>query len=102
VLSQLDDKEALYCLGKDCKVLRYTLEASLAKAEESSVLRTLVSWQDILGAVRDGDVTTAHLERIERPTDFERILARERGRRIQDYERFVRACKKVSDAKIPL
>ena len=102
VLSQPDNREALHSLRKDCKSLRYTLELSLAETDKSSAVGTLVSWQDILGAVRDGDVTIAYLESIERSAGVERILVRERGRRAQDYERFAGAFRKLPNANNPL
>jgi CHAD domain-containing protein len=100
VLSQPDNKEALHDLRKDCKRLRYTLEFSLAEPEESREVRTLLSWQDLLGAVRDGDVTIDYLEGLEKSIDVEKILAGERRGRSHDYERFTEACEKVSDARI--
>ncbi len=101
VTAHPEDKAALHGLRKDCKRLRYTLELSLARPSESKVVKTLVSWQDLLGAVRDADVTIEFLQRIERSAEVEEILTWERSKRREAYEKFVRSSKETFDVKIP-
>jgi len=96
VLSDPDDKEALHALRKDCKRLRYILELTPQEGEGSGLVMTLTSWQDLLGAVRDGDVTVEYLEGLERSAPVDKVLRAERARRRQDYEGFAAACAALS------
>jgi CHAD domain-containing protein len=92
VLSNPDDKEELHALRKDCKRLRYVLELTPQGGKYSGLIRTLTSWQDLLGAVRDGDVTVEYLDASERSAALERVLRAERARRRRDYQKFAAAC----------
>jgi len=91
-LADAGDKEALHDLRKDCKRLRYTLELLPVKGKETR-LKTLRLWQDLLGAIRGGDVTIGYLQAMGRLPEVDGILGKERIRRARDYEMFVRAWK---------
>ena len=101
VLADPQGKEELHSLRKDCKKLRYTMELSLQRPEESKVVKTLTSWQDLLGEVRDADVTIEYLKKAGRSRDLDRLLAQERGKRAREYEKFVALFGEAPGAKIP-
>ena len=92
VLSEPDGTEALHALRKDSRRLRYSLEGMPLHGEDSTLVKTLTLWQDLLGAVRDGDVTIYYLEGLERSAIVDRILNTESARRRHDYEKFARTC----------
>jgi len=92
VLAEPDKTVVLHSLRKDCKRLRYTLELVPEHGEESKLVKTMRSWQDLLGEVRDGDVAIGYLEGVGRSAAVDEILKAERNRRRRDYEKFVRAC----------
>lgn len=102
VLAEPDKTEALHSLRKDCKRLRYTLELVPVHGEDSELIETLISWQDLLGAVRDGDVTIDYLEGLERSVvAVDKILRAENGRRKHDYEKFAGTCRETFGARLP-
>jgi len=96
VLANPDDTKALHSLRKDCKRMRYTLELTPVQGENPRLLKTLISWQDLLGSVRDGDVVIGYLEGLERSSTIDEILRAERSRRKHDYDAFVAACTGLS------
>jgi len=95
VLAEPDDTVALHALRKDCKRLRYTIELVLARGEDSKLAKTMRLWQDLLGAVRDGDVAIGYLEGQEGSAEVGEILRTERARRRQDYEKFTKAASRL-------
>lgn len=79
----------LHTLRKDCKRLRYVLELG-PRGKMKRSLSTLESWQDLLGAIRDSDVTIAYLRSLPKTADVERILNAEARLRRKHYDSFVR------------
>lgn len=55
---------------------------------------TLTAWQDLLGAVRDGDVTIDYLTALGRSAAVVPILRAERSQRKRDDEKFMRLAKR--------
>lgn len=79
----------LHTLRKDCKKLRYVLELASDRRAERTV-STLESWQDVLGAIRDSDVTIQYLRSRPKTPEAERILSEEARLRRENYDRFAR------------
>lgn len=65
VVSDIEKQAELHELRKDCKKLRYILEATEPSGESSveSVIGLLEGMQDILGAIHDSDIMLLHLAR---------------------------------------
>jgi CHAD domain-containing protein len=101
ILAEPDKTAVLHSLRKDCKRLRYTLELMPVHGENSKLIKTMRSWQDLLGVVRDGDVAIDYLEGLERSVAVDEILTAERSRRRHDYEKFAETCRETSGAKLP-
>ncbi len=88
VLAEPENTVALHTLRKDCKRLRYTLELMPVRGEDARLVKTMRLWQDLLGEVRDGDVTIDYLEGLGGSAEVGEILRAERDRRGRDYEKF--------------
>ena len=100
VLAEPGNVAMLHSLRKDCKRLRYMLELMPTHRENARLAETMKSWQSLLGEVRDGDVTIEYLEGLERSPAVDEMLKAERSRRRRDYERFARACRETSGARL--
>ncbi len=94
VLSDSSKVKELHRLRKDCKKLRYILEAASAdsKREYAKAIRgkDLEEVQDLLGAVHDSDVTIEYLNSIKNS----QLAKKEAANRKQLYLAFVRYMKK--------
>jgi CHAD domain-containing protein len=79
----------LHELRKDCKKLRYLLE--LTNHDESAVFISKIrEMQDVLGFIRDCDITIDFLKKQEKKYDSVRIIIKsELEKRNQLYEKFV-------------
>jgi CHAD domain-containing protein len=88
VRAEPDNTVVLHSLRKDCKRLRYALELVPAHGDDAELVKTMRLWQDLLGAVRDGDVTIGYLEGLGGSEEVGGILRAERDRRRRDYEKF--------------
>ena len=87
--------EELHELRKDCKKLRYLLE--LTGKENNNAIRmikTLQNIQDILGSIRDSDVTIDYLKKLEPSKEIQEIVNNEIEQRKEKYEEFLRFCKR--------
>lgn len=76
--------EQLHELRKDCKKLRYLLELTNHE-EPSSFISKLKEMQDVLGAIRDSDITLEFLKK----HNLEPIIKAESEKREQLYKKFV-------------
>lgn len=82
--------EELHALRKDCKKLRYLLEI-LGKEDNNAIrmVKTLQNIQDILGSVRDYDVTIEYLKKLEPSKEIQDIISNETELRRLKYEEFL-------------
>jgi CHAD domain-containing protein len=82
--------EELHALRKDCKKLRYLLEI-LGKEDNNAIrmVKTLQNIQDILGSVRDYDVTIEYLKKLEPSKEIQDIISNEIELRRLKYEEFL-------------
>jgi CHAD domain-containing protein len=101
VLTEPEKTKELHSLRKDCKRLRYTLELMPVDQENSELIKALTSWQDLLGEIRDGDVTISYLEGLERSVAVDEILRSESTRRRHDYQKFAGTFRENSRARLP-
>ena len=100
VLSDSSKVEELHRLRKDCKKLRYILEmvppAGRKKYERAvSLALALEELQDLLGAIRDSDITIEYLEG-SRTKVARELAAREAGNRDRLYRDLVRRAKQAT------
>lgn len=100
VLSDSSKVEELHRLRKDCKKLRYILEmvppASRKKYERVvSLALALEELQDMLGAIRDSDITIEYLQGSRTKVAGE-LAAREAGNRDRLYRDLVRRAKQAT------
>lgn len=100
VLSDSGNLQELHALRKDCKKLRYVLEAlpaDVAKKYENKVSSAidkqaqgsmlLEKLQDIIGEVRDSDITIQYLKDVRSKTAGD-LIAKESANRRRLYEEF--------------
>lgn len=80
--------EDLHRLRKEYKKLRYVLELT-EEPESSNFMKNLKQLQDILGSIRDNDITIDFLEKIPSKYKTDEILKKENDSRIQMYQKFV-------------
>ncbi|HJT83047.1 MAG TPA: CHAD domain-containing protein [Nitrososphaeraceae archaeon] len=82
--------EELHALRKDCKKLRYLLEI-LGKEDNNAIrmVKTLQNIQDILGSIRDYDVTVEYLKKLEPSKEIQDIINNEIEQRRVKYEEFL-------------
>ena len=95
--------EELHALRKDCKKLRYLLEI-LGKEDNNaiSMVKTLQNIQDILGSIRDYDVTIEYLKKLEPSKEIQDIINNEIEQRRVKYEEFlIFARRRLHISKIP-
>lgn len=100
VLSDSSKVEELHRLRKDCKKLRYILEmvppAGRKKYERAvSLALALEELQDMLGAIRDSDITIEYLQGSRTKIAGE-LAAREAGNRDRLYRDLVRRAKQAT------
>jgi CHAD domain-containing protein len=100
VLSDSSKVEELHRLRKDCKKLRYILEmvppAGRKKYERAvSLALALEELQDLLGAIRDSDITIEYLQG-SRTKVARELAAREAGNRDRLYRDLVRRAKQAT------
>jgi CHAD domain-containing protein len=100
VLSDSSKVEELHRLRKDCKKLRYILEmvppAGRKKYERAvSLALVLEELQDLLGAIRDSDITIEYLQG-SRSKIARELAAREAGNRDRLYRDLVRRAKQAT------
>lgn len=89
--------EELHELRKDCKKLRYLLELMGKDNNNNNAIRmikTLQNIQDILGSIRDSDVTIDYLKNLEQSKEIQEIINNEIDHRRAKYEEFLRFCKR--------
>lgn len=78
----------LHELRKDCKKLRYLLE--LTNHEKSpNFINKIKEMQDVLGSIRDCDITLDFLIKQEKSTALDSIIKSESEKREQLYKKFV-------------
>jgi len=82
--------QELHALRKDCKKLRYLLEI-LGKEDINAIkmVKTLQNIQDILGSLRDYDVTIDYLKKLEPSKEIQDIVNNEIEQRRLKYEEFL-------------
>jgi hypothetical protein len=100
VLSDSSKVKELHRLRKDCKKLRYILEmvppAGRKKYERAvSLALALEELQDLLGAIRDSDITIEYLQG-SRTKVARELAAREAGNRDRLYRDLVRRAKQAT------
>ncbi|MGZ5500331.1 MAG: CHAD domain-containing protein, partial [Nitrososphaeraceae archaeon] len=88
----------LHELRKDCKKLKYILEL-LAKDNNKNntaigLIKTLQNIQDILGSIRDYDITIDYLKKLELTKEIQELVNNEIEQRRLKYEEFLRFCKR--------
>lgn len=89
----------LHELRKDCKKLKYILELSVKDNNNKNnisigLIKTLQNIQDILGSIRDYDVTIDYLKKLEPSKEIQEIVNNEIEQRRLKYEEFLRFCKR--------
>ncbi len=87
--------EELHELRKDCKKLRYFLEL-LGTGNNNAIrmIKILQNIQDILGSIRDYDITIDYLNKLEPSKEIQEIINSEIEHRRIKYEEFLRFCKR--------
>lgn len=87
--------EELHELRKDCKKFRYLLEL-LGKENNNAIamVKILQNIQDILGSIRDYDITIDYLKKLEPSKEIQEIINNEIEHRRAKYEEFLRFCKR--------
>ena len=88
VLKDSENVKELHLFRKICKRLRYLLEVDLMREGSSRLIDLLRKWQDLLGEIRDSDITIDYLMRFRESKSAE-ALATERNVRDHAYEKFV-------------
>ncbi|HET9806717.1 MAG TPA: CHAD domain-containing protein [Nitrososphaeraceae archaeon] len=91
--------EELHELRKDCKKLKYILELLIKDNNNKNniamgVIKTLQNIQDILGSIRDYDITIDYLKKLEPSKEIQEIVNNEIEQRRLKYEEFLRFCKR--------
>ena len=89
----------LHELRKDCKKLKYILELLVKDNNKKNntvirLIKTLQNIQDILGSIRDYDVTIDYLKKLEPSKEIQEIVNNEIEQRRLKYEEFLRFCKR--------
>ena len=91
--------EELHELRKDCKKLKYILELLIKDNNNKNniamgLIKTLQNIQDILGSIRDYDITIDYLKKLEPSKEIQEIVNNEIEQRRLKYEEFLRFCKR--------
>ena len=89
----------LHELRKDCKKLKYILELLVKDNNNKNntamgLIKTLQNIQDILGSIRDYDITIDYLKKLEPSKEIQEIVNNEIEQRRLKYEEFLRFCKR--------
>jgi CHAD domain-containing protein len=90
----------LHELRKDCKKLKYILELLVKDDNKNKnnpaigLIKTLQNIQDILGSIRDYDITIDYLKKLEHSKEIQEIVNNEIEQRRLKYEEFLRFCKR--------
>ena len=90
----------LHELRKDCKKLKYILELLVKDNNKNKnniamgLIKTLQNIQDILGNIRDYDITIDYLKKLEPNKEIQEIVNNEIEQRRLKYEEFLRFCKR--------
>ena len=89
----------LHELRKDCKKLKYILELLVKDNNNKNniamrLIKTLQNIQDILGSIRDYDITIDYLKKLEPTKEIQEIVNNEIEQRRLKYEEFLRFCKR--------
>jgi CHAD domain-containing protein len=89
----------LHELRKDCKKLKYILELLIKDNNNKNnialgLIKTLQNIQDILGSIRDYDITIDYLKKLEPSKEIQEIVHNEIEQRRLKYEEFLRFCKR--------
>jgi CHAD domain-containing protein len=90
----------LHELRKDCKKLKYILELLIKDNNNNNnniamgLIKTLQNIQDILGSIRDYDITIDYLKKLEPSKEIQEIVNNEIEQRRLKYEEFLRFCKR--------
>jgi len=98
ITNSLKIKE-LHELRKDCKKLKYILELLVKDNNNKNntamgLIKTLQNIQDILGSIRDYDITIDYLKKLEPSKEIQEIVNNEIEQRRLKYEEFLRFCKR--------
>ncbi|MBY9021837.1 MAG: CHAD domain-containing protein, partial [Candidatus Lokiarchaeota archaeon] len=97
ITNSLKIKE-LHELRKDCKKLKYILELLEKDNNKNNtaigLIKTLQNIQDILGSIRDYDITIDYLKKLEHSKEIQEIINNEIEQRRLKYEEFLRFCKR--------
>jgi CHAD domain-containing protein len=95
VINNASKIEELHELRKDCKKLRYFLEL-MGKENNNAIkmIKTLKNIQDILGSIRDTDITIDFLKKLEPSKEIQEIINNEIEQRRAKYQEFLIFCKR--------
>ena len=95
-----DPKNAreIHKLREDSRRLRFTLEMDKTP-ETSKLLPVLESWQNVLGAIRDSDIFIRHFAGEKDPSAIKVVVEREKSRRKENFERFLKIAKESPSFK---
>ncbi|MGZ5511123.1 MAG: CHAD domain-containing protein [Nitrososphaeraceae archaeon] len=98
ITNSLKIKE-LHELRKDCKKLKYILELLEKDNNKNNttaigLIKTLQNIQDILGSIRDYDITIDYLKKLELTKEIQELVNNEIEQRRLKYEEFLRFCKR--------
>ena len=89
VLKDPENVKELHSFRKTCKRLRYLLEVDPMKEGFSALIDLLRKWQDLLGEIRDSDITIDYFMRLRKAKSVAGALAKERNVRDHAYKKFV-------------
>lgn len=89
VLKDSENVKELHSFRKTCKRVRYLLEVDPMREGSSTLIDLLRKWQDLLGEIRDSDITIDYLMRLRKTKSVAEALAKERSVRDHAYEKFV-------------
>ncbi len=89
VLKDPENVKELHLFRKTCKRLRYLLEVDPLREGSSTLIDLLRKWQDLLGEIRDSDITIDYLMHLGETKSVAVALAGERNVRDHTYEKFV-------------
>lgn len=89
----------LHELRKDCKKLKYILELLVKDNNNKNniatgLIKTLQNIQDILGSIRDYDITIDYLKKLDPSKEIQEIVNNEIEQKRLKYEEFLRFCKR--------
>ena len=97
ITNSLKIKE-LHELRKDCKKLNYILELLIKDNNKNNtairLIKSLQNIQDILGSIRDYDITIDYLNKLEPSKEIQEMINNEIEQRRLKYEEFLRFCKR--------